>query len=41
MGVQARTPFLGGLSVFVNNKSKAVRLHKGRVQEESIDRNSV
>ena len=29
MGVQARTPFLGGLSVFVNNKSKAVRLHKG------------
>ena len=29
MKVQARTPFLGGPSVFVNDKSKAVRLHKG------------
>ena len=41
MEVQARTPFLGGPSVFVNDKSKAVRLHKGWVQEESTDRNSV
>ena len=29
MGVQARTPSLGGLCVFVNNKSKAARPYKG------------
>ena len=28
MGVQARKPFLGGSSVFVNNKSKAETFHK-------------
>ena len=31
MEVQVKTPFLGGPSVFVKNKSKAARLHKGRM----------
>ena len=29
MGVQAKRPFLGGPSVFVNNKSKAAGLYQG------------